>query len=346
MVENKFIVVRLNSNTYPIIPDEENKLKKIGGKLICIEGSKQDEIIEVAKDCDALIVVSSKIRQEVIEQLYKCRIIAREGIGVDNIDVNIATEKGIIVTNVPDFCNNEMAEHTMALILGVARKIVKMDENTRNCKWNSRVEEHLKRINGKSLGLIGFGNAARGVAIRAIPFGFKIYAYDPYINELEMKNYKVEPSSFEYIIKNCDYISLHVPLNSKTYHLIGESELKSMKKDAYLINTSRGAVVDEDMLVKALKEGWIKGAGLDVFEKINVFDESEEKIDNPLFHLDNVILSPHCAACSDESLFEVKKKAIDEVVAVLSGRWPKNCVNPDVFPRFPLVKQEDNLVTE
>ncbi|MHB8280479.1 MAG: NAD(P)-dependent oxidoreductase, partial [Candidatus Humimicrobiaceae bacterium] len=172
----------------------------------------------------------------------------------------------------------------------------------------------------------------------AIPFGLKVYAYDPYVNESEIKSYKVEPASFEYIIKNCDYISLHVPLNSKTRHLIGEPELRSMKKDASLINTSRGAVVDEDMLVKALREDWIGGAGIDVFEKINAFDETEEKIDNPLFHLDNVILSPHCAACSDESLVEVKQKAIKEVVAVLSGRWPNNCVNPDVTPRLPLVR--------
>ena len=257
---------------------------------------------------------------------------------MDNIDTATATEKGIVVTKVPDYCNNEMAEHTMALILGVARKIVKMNKNTKNCKWSSRESEHLRRISGKSLGLIGFGNAGCNVAIRAIPFGLKVYAYDPYVDESEIKKYKVESASFEYIIKNCDFISLHVPLNSKTHHLIGEPELKSMKKDASLINTSRGAVVDEDMLVKALKEGWIKSVGIDVFEKINPFDESEKKIDHPLFHIDNVILSPHCAACSDESLVEVKQKYIKGVIDVLSGRWPKNCVNPDVVPRYPLSK--------
>ena len=335
---SNFIIVRLNSDTYPVLPIETEEFNKIGAKMICIEGSSSDEIIKVTGDCDALSVVSSKIKGDVINQLNKCRIIARSGIGVDNIDIDVATEKGIVVTNVPDFCNNEMAEHTMALILGVARKIVKMDKNTRNCKWGSRVGEHLRRVSGRSLGLIGFGTAGRDVAIRAISFGLKVYAYDPYVNESEIKSYKVEPASFEYIIKNCDYISLHVPLNSKTRHLIGESELRSMKKDASLINTSRGAVVDEDMLVKALREDWIGGAGIDVFEKINAFDETEEKIDNPLFHLDNVILSPHCAACSDESLVEVKQKAIKEIVAVLSGRWPNNCVNPDVTPRLPLVR--------
>jgi len=335
---DKFMAVRLNSNTYPVISDEDNELKKIGANMVRIEGSSSEEIIKFAKNCDALLVVSSKIRANVINKLEKCRIISRYGIGTDNIDVDIATKRGIVVTNVPDYCFNEMAEHTMALILGVARKIVKMNENTKNCKWSSRVKGHLKRISGRKLGLIGFGKAARNVAIRAISFGLKIYAYDPYVDEQIMRKHQVEPVSFEFIIKNCDLISLHIPLNSKTQHLIGESELRSMKKSASLINTSRGAVVDEDMLVKALKEGWIEAAGIDVFEKINVFDENEEKVDRDLFHLDNVILSPHCAACSDESLIEVKQKAIKGVVDVLAGRWSKNCVNPDVNTRYPLVK--------
>ena len=203
MAGNNFIAVRLNSNTYPVIPDEEKKLKKIGAKIICIEGSSPDKIIKTAKNCDTLLVVSSKIRAEVINQLNKCRIIARYGTGIDNIDVNAATERGIIVTNVPDFSNNEMAEHTMALILGVARKIVVMDKNTKNCKWSSRVKEHLRRMNGKSLGLIGFGSVARGVALRAMPFGLRIYAYDPYVDASEIKKYKVEPASFDCIIKSC-----------------------------------------------------------------------------------------------------------------------------------------------
>ncbi|MCL4385899.1 MAG: C-terminal binding protein [Cyanobacteria bacterium] len=338
MSNPNFIIVRLNSDTYPVLPIETKEFNKIGGKVIYIEGSTSDEIIKVAKDCDALSVVSSKIKEDIINQLNKCRIIARQGVGVDNINVEAATEKGIVVTNVPDFCFNEMAEHAMALIIGSARNIVKMDRNTRNCKWSSRVNEHLKRINGKILGLIGFGNSARAVAIRALPFGLKIYAYDAYIDGSIIKRHNVEPTTFEFIIKNCDFISLHVPLNQETYHLIGENELKSMKKSAILINTSRGAVIDEDMLVKALKEGWISGAGIDVFEKINTFDETEEKIDNPLFHLENIILTPHCAAMSDESMFEVKQKYIKQVIDVLSGKWPSNVVNPDVSPRFSLIR--------
>ncbi|MCL5069349.1 MAG: C-terminal binding protein [Actinobacteria bacterium] len=338
MSANNFKVVRLNSNTYPLIADEENELKKVGAYMVCIEGSSSAEIIETAKDCDALLVISAKVRAEVINKLSKCRIIARYGIGVDNIDVDTATIKGIIVTNVPDFCENEMGEHTMALLLGVARKIVVMDKITRNCKWSVRIKEHMRRIYGQSLGLIGFGSAARAVAIRAINFGLKIYSSDPFIDESEMKKYNVEKAALDFIIKNCDFISLHIPLNPNTYHLIGECELKSMKKSAILINTSRGAIVDEDKLVLALKEGWISGAGIDVFEKINAFDESEKKIDNPLFHLENVILSPHSSACSIESLIEVKQKAIKSVVDVLSGKWPKNCVNPTVSPGFLVSK--------
>lgn len=340
MNKDSLIVVRLNAYTYPTIPYEENNLKKIGAEMICIEGSNMEEIINTAKYCDAIIVVSAKIRSEIINQLKKCRIIARQGTGVDNIDINAATKKGIVVTNVPDFSSNEMAEHTMALILGVARKIVIMDRNTRNCKWTSRVSAHLQRINGQSLGLVGFGSSARSVALRAIPFGLKVYAYDPHIDEEVIKEYKVKPATFEFILKECDFISLHLPLNSKTFHLIGEHELRLMKKSAILINTSRGAIIDEDKLVKALEEGWIKGAGIDVFEKINAFDATEKQIESPLFNLENIILSPHCAACSDESLVEVKQKAVKEVVNVLTGKWPENCVNSNVVPIYPLIKND------
>jgi D-3-phosphoglycerate dehydrogenase len=246
---------------------------------------------------------------------------------------------GIIVTNVPDFCISEMADHTMALILSIARKIVILDKRTRNCEWGARVRENLKRINGKSLGLIGFGHIAREVALRAKPFGLTVFAYDPYISREIFKECGVKKESLNYIIENCDFISLHIPLSKETYHIIGEKELRSMKRSAVLINTARGAVVDEDALMQALSEGWIAAAGIDVYEKIYVFDESEKKVDSLLFELENVVLTPHAGGCSDEALEEVKEKAVNEVIRVLTGKWPKNCVNPTVIPRFPLTKQ-------
>jgi D-3-phosphoglycerate dehydrogenase len=336
LAKSTFKVVRLNAHSYPVFQFEKDELAKIGAELICIEGSTPNEIIEVARDADALFVVAAKVRKEVIEQLYKCRVIARVGTGVDNIDVDVATEKGILVTNVPDFCLSEMADHTMALLLGVARKIVIMDRRTRNCEWSSRINEHLKRVDGKSLGLVGFGRIARAVALRAKPFGLKIFAFDPYVKKADFDEYSVEPVTLQFIVANCDFISLHVPLNRETYHMIGEKELRTMKPSTILINSSRGAIVDEQVLIKALSEGWIAGAGIDVFEKINVFDESEKKVYSPLFSLENVILSPHAGGCSDESLVEVKQKALREVISVLSRKWPQNCVNPTVVPRYPL----------
>jgi D-3-phosphoglycerate dehydrogenase len=196
----------------------------------------------------------------------------------------------------------------------------------------------LKRINGKSLGLIGFGHIAREVALRAKPFGLSVFAYDPYVVKKVFNEYGVKEESLTYIIENCDFISLHIPLTKETHHLIGEKEFRSMKRSAVLINTARGAVVDEDALIRALSEGWVAGAGIDVYEKINVFDESEKKVDSPLFVLENVVLTPHAGGCSDEALEEVKKKAVNEVIRVLSGKWPKNCVNPTVIPRVPLTE--------
>jgi len=335
---NKFKAVRLNVNSYPVLPFEKDELAKVGAELVCIEGSSSNEIVTVAYDADALFVVSAKVRKEVIDKLQKCRIIARMGTGIDNIDVDSATSMGIIVTNVPDFCISEMADHAMALLLSVARKIVILDKRTRNCEWEARVREHLKRINGKSLGLIGFGHIAREVALRAKPFGLSVFAYDPYVVKKVFNEYGVKEESLTYIIENCDFISLHIPLTKETHHLIGEKEFRSMKRSAVLINTARGAVVDEDALIRALSEGWVAGAGIDVYEKINVFDESEKKVDSPLFVLENVVLTPHAGGCSDEALEEVKKKAVNEVIRVLSGKWPKNCVNPTVIPRAPLTE--------
>jgi len=334
MKNAKYKVLRLNSRLFPLISQEIKELDKIGIDLIKIDG---DEILPEFVDADALMVVSAKVKGNTIKKLSKCRLIARIGIGTDKIDVDAATANGIIVTNVPDFCRSELADHTMALLLAVARKLIQLDKATRLSDWSIRDKASVKRIAGKKLGLIGFGRLARAFAHRAKAFELKIYAYDPYVEAKEMQKFGViKVNSLEDIIKDCEFISLHLPLNSETFHIIGEKQLRMMKSSAILINTARGAVVDEDALIKALSEGWISGAGIDVFEKLNPFEEVPTKQYSPLFSLENVVLTPHVAALSDEALVEVKIKAAQEVVRVLSGKWPKNCVNPDVIPRFSL----------
>jgi len=333
-MKDKYKVVRLNCKIFPVIPEEIDILKKIGANLIQIQG---DEIPHEFIDTDALMVVSAKVKGEIIKQLSKCRLIARIGIGTDKIDVAEATTNGILVTNVPGFCESELADHTIALLLSAARKIIQLDKHTRASNFNIRNEVTMRRIAGKKLGLVGFGVLAKAVAHRAKAFDLEIFAYDPYVEAHEMKKFGViKIGSLEDILKDCDFISLHLPLTDKTFHLIGENQLRMMKPTAILINTARGAIIDEDALVKALSEHWIEAAGIDVFEKLDPFEEVPMKQFSPLFLLENVILTPHAAANSEEALIEVKVRAAQEVVRVLSGKWPENCVNPNVIPRYPL----------
>ncbi|MEI7615101.1 MAG: C-terminal binding protein [Actinomycetota bacterium] len=332
----KYKVVRLNCKLFPVISDEIQILQSAGADFIQVQG---DDIPEHLLDADVVMVVSAKIKGEVIKKLTKCGLIARIGTGTDKIDVAEATANGILVTNVPDFCTSELADHTIALLLSAARKIVQLDKNTRISNLNIRNEVSMRRIAGKKLGLIGFGTLARSVSNRAKAFALDVFAYDPYVEAYDMEKFGVTKlNSIEDVLKECDFVSLHLPLNDKTFHLIGEEQLRMMKPTAILINTARGAVIDEAALAKALSEHWIEAAAVDVFENINPFEEVPTKQLSPLFLLENTVLTPHVAATSVESLIEVQTKAATEVARVLSGRWPENCINQEVKARYNLSK--------
>jgi D-3-phosphoglycerate dehydrogenase / 2-oxoglutarate reductase len=335
-MKEKYKIVRLNCKLFPVISEEADELQKAGADFIRIQG---DEIPAEHMDADVLMVVSARVKGEVIKKLTRCGLIARIGTGTDKIDVSEATANGILVTNVPDFCKSELADHTIALLLSAARKIVQLDKNIRTSNLTIRNEVRMRRIAGKKLGLIGFGTLARSVSARAKAFELNIFAYDPYVNADEMEKLGVvKVNSVENILKDCDFISLHLPLSDETFHLIGEEQLRMMKPTAILINTARGAIIDEDALAKALSEHWIEAAGIDVFEKLNPFEEVPTKQFSPLFLLENTVLTPHVAATSVESLIEVQTKAAREVARVISGKWPENCINPEVKARYHLNK--------
>jgi D-3-phosphoglycerate dehydrogenase len=325
-------VIRLNCSNRPVMDKEAEVLKKAGYDVIQING---DEIAEKNLDADAVMVEAASMPGDLINKLFKCRIISRIGIGVDKIDIKAATDKGIIVTNVPNFCKSELADHTMALILGLARKILPLDREFREKDWGIRKKVKIQRLEGKKIGFVGFGRLALDVAKRAKAFGLHIFAYDPYVNEETMKIHDaVKVNSLEEIFSQCDIITLHLPLNPQTYHLIDEKLLKKMKPTAILINTARGSIINEPDLVKALKNNLIAGAGLDVFENMNLFEDVPTKQYCPFFELDNVILTPHSAPVSIESIEEVTERAAKEVVRVLSGIPPENVVNPEVFSKI------------
>ena len=338
-----FSVVRLNAAISLVDEYETSLYKRYDIQPLLIEANTPEEIIPQVSNCDAILVVSTALPTQVIENLSRCRIISRLGIGTDKIDVEKARQMGILVTNVPGCFSEEMADHTMGFILALARKFPQMGKAVIEGAWShSRqlaVQNH--RLSGSTLGLVGFGDSARLVARRARVFGLHILATRRNLGSPcpEADELGVEMVDLNTLLSASDFVSLHLPLNQETRHLFDKATLGKMKPGAYLINTARGAIIDEYALADALKAGHLGGAGLDTFEHINPFSGVDSPPDHPLIHLDNVILTPHVAALSVEGMREVSEKGIENVAAVLKGSWPpsERIVNMGVTPRFPLV---------
>jgi D-3-phosphoglycerate dehydrogenase / 2-oxoglutarate reductase len=333
-----FQAVRLNALTYPVEPAECAELAAAGAEWHTVEGQQPDEIVTAAADCDALLVVSSRVPAAVIDRLVRCRVIARLGAGTDRIDVEAATRAGIVVTNVPDFCANEQAEHTLALLLAFARRLPFMTEAMHRGDWSARHHPGVHRLAGRTLGLVGFGASAREVARRAAAFGLRLLAWtrDPDKHRVTAAAHGVELTDLDRLLAESDFVSVHLPLTSQTHHLLDASRLARMRPMAVLVNTARGPVVDEAALVEALRAGRLAGAALDVFEGIDVFAPPGPPPDHPLLELDNVLLTPHCAGSSVESTLDSKVRGAHNAAEVLRGRWPRHVVNPEVRPRVPL----------
>jgi D-3-phosphoglycerate dehydrogenase len=338
------LAVRLNATTYPVEPDEQAELERAGASFVAIEGQPPSEVLAAARDCDALLVVSAKVPADLIEQLTRCRVIARLGAGTDRIDVAAATRRGILVTNVPDFCTNEQAEHTLALLLAWVRRLPYMQQAMRRGEWTARSHPGVHRLSGQTLGLVGFGASAQSVAARAAPFGLNLIAWvrSPAKYKQQADRLGVRLVPFDQLLAEVDFVSLHLPLTPETRGLIGREQLAQMKPTAVLINTARGAIVDEPALIEALETGKLGGAALDVFDGIDVFALPGPPPDHPLLQLENVLCTPHCAGSSVESSRDSKVRGARNAALVLQGRQPPYIVNPEVTPRFgPLLMTND-----
>jgi len=309
---------------HPSVEIEREVLNEIKPELVLAYCNTEDEVIEVAQDADGIINQYAPITRRVIESLKRCKVIARYGVGVDNIDIKAATEHKIIVANVPDYCIDEVSTHTMALILACARGITLLNSKIKEKRWDFTLAKPLFRTQGKTLGLFGLGRIGRMVAQKASGFGFKIIAYDPYISSIDDR---IELVGFSKLLSDSDFVSIHVPLTAETRHSFGENELKKMKKTAYLINTARGPIVDEKALYKALKNRWVAGAALDVMEK------EPPDWENSLLKLDNLIITPHISFYSEESYAELKKKVAKAVLLVMKGELPPALVNPQAVEK-------------
>src|SRR5687767_3529234 len=304
--------------------DVEKKILGDLGELVPLQTKKPDEFIAQAADCDALLnTYAGPITADVMAKMPKCRIIARYGIGVDTIDLEAATAAGIIVTNNPTYCIEEVAEHAMALLLACARKVVFYDRMVRAGRWEVPPGKPMFRLAGSTLGLVGFGNIARQVAVRAAAFGMKVLYADPFVKEGQFPEpgKKVELND---LLAQSDFVSVHPPLMPQTRGMINDDAFGRMKPTAWIINCSRGPIIDTAALVRALDAKKIAGCGLDTTDP--------EPLPNPhpLRDRENVIVNPHAAWYSEQAMVGLQAGAPGEVRRVLTGEWPVNVVNPAV----------------
>ena len=312
---------------YGDVDIERAIIEEAGFRLVAADCRTEDDVIEAARDADAIIAQYPAVGARAINALTRCKVIARYGTGVDIVDVDAATRRGILVTNVPnDWCQNEVADHALALLLTVARKICTYDRATRAGVWRWQSGDPIHRMQGRTLGLLSFGAIAQAVATRAHAFGMLVIAHDPYMASEDVIARGAMPVSFDELIERSDYLVIQAPLTEETHHLIGEEALRRMKPTLILINTARGPIVNDAALHLALKEGWIAGAGLDDIEE-EPAKQRDWKPENPLFSLDNVVITPHAAYYSEESIHTVRDFAAREVVRVLTGQPPHSPVN-------------------
>lgn len=308
-------------------PDlEAQELASLNVDFVLSLGKSPDEIVQAAHDSVAILAgAPPKFDREVLSNLPNCRTIVRYGVGTETIDLKAATELGIIVANVPDYCTEEVATHTLTLILASVRKLVQADAAVKNGNWQFSHLRPLFSTENQVLGIVGFGKIGQAIARKAKPFGFKILTSDPFATQEQAEEFGAQLVELKELFELADVISLNAPLTDQTYHLINRERISWMKDGAYLVNTSRGGLVDEEALEEALKTGKLAGAALDVVEKEPI------PPDYPLARSEHIILTPHMAWYTEQATVRMRQFASREVGRVLTGGWPVNLVNRDVI---------------
>lgn len=313
----------------PIHEEGIKLLKSAGLEVIYASNPDPKVVAGEIKGIDGVIVRTAPFNKDVIENADKLKVISRHGVGVDNIDIEEASKRGIFVLNTPGVNDISVAEHTLAMILALAKRIKEMDRAVRDGKFNIREDYSAIDLDGKVLGIIGFGKIGSLVAKKCrYAFNMEILVYDPYVKEERVNEVEGRLVDLKILLKESDFVSIHTPLTNETKHLIGEKELKLMKPTSFIINMARGPIWDEKALAKALSEGWIRGAGTDVFE------EEPPREDNPLLKLDNILLTPHMAALTKECVIRMATGAAKNVIDILSGEIPSSIVNYSLLKRY------------
>jgi D-3-phosphoglycerate dehydrogenase len=306
-------VIAVTDSPFPSLDPAKAALAHLEPDIRMSKSASPEDILAVARDADAILVTYAKLPGELLRQLRRCKAIGRFGLGVDNIDLPVAKELGIAVNYVPDYCLREVSDHAMALLLALARKITFSNKLVQSGRWEVPPIVPLRRLEGRVLGLIGFGNIPRAVAPKAQAFGLKVITHDPYVSKDVLEKAKVEGVSFDDLLARSDFVSVHAPLMPQTRGLINAAAFSKMKHGACIINTARGPLIEEGALIMALDSGRIGGAALDVVATEPLARDSQ------LVGRDNVILTPHTAFYSVEALEELQTKCASDVARVLSG---------------------------
>jgi D-3-phosphoglycerate dehydrogenase / 2-oxoglutarate reductase len=307
--------------------ETERSLLEAAGHELLFDGNvtSVEDVRDRVAGADAVLNCYTPMPKEVFEGLDGCRIIARYGIGIDTIDIEAATARRILVTNVPDYCIDEVSDHALALMLSILRGVVRSDRSTGTGSWGPAGGATIHRLRGRTLGLVGFGKIARALASKATAIGFAIIAFDPFVEDAAVRAAGAEPVSLEQLLELSDVISIHAPLTDATRHLIGHDQFARMKLGAIVINTSRGGLIDTPALRGAIDSGRLAGVGLDVLET------EPPDPDEPLLRHPDVVITPHIAFSSRESVAELQRKAAEQVVIALQGRVPPYAVNADAL---------------
>lgn len=319
--------VLVTDYTWDSTDREAAVLAEVGAELMVSPTSDESELRSLVTDADAILTCFARVSPEVVRAGTKLKVIGRYGIGVDNIAVEEATRLGIPVTNVPAYCLDEVAEHVLGLIFCLARGIHRYDTAVRGGDWSLDVGRPVRRIAGRTLGIVGYGKIGHAVAQRAQGLGMRVIVHDPHSHADGHHDPEVESLPLLQLAAVADFITLHVPATDKTRNLVDAEFLAAMSPDAYLINTARGTIVDQPALEDALRNGQIAGAGLDVFVPERLAP------DDPLLHLNNIITTPHVAFYSEQSVADLATLAARNVAEVLAGRRVASTVNPEIYER-------------
>jgi D-3-phosphoglycerate dehydrogenase len=302
---------------------EQAELDAIGATLRALNVTTEEEVAAACHEADALLVTYAKVGKIALASMPKVKIIVRTGVGYDSLDVPAATERRVMVANVPDYCISDLAEHTMALLLTWWRRIGELDQQVRREGWG-RPAKPVYRLEGKTLGILGMGRMGQAVALRARGFGLKLLGYDPYTPANAFTALGVEPVGLEELLRASDIVTIHSLLSAETRGIICARTLRLMKPTAVVVNTARGGVIKTDDLVQAIREGWIAGAALDVIEPEPL------PMDHPIRTLPRVLLTPHAAWYSEDAEPELRRRAARTIVQALRGERPATLLNPEV----------------